>query len=53
MAVVIMAAISMVWYSLVAVTVAQTRASQLYQSMSQWVDRAAGIVFLFFGADLV
>lgn len=53
MAVLIMAAISMIWYSLVAVVVAQTRASQLYQSMSHWVDRVAGVVFLLFGVDLV
>lgn len=53
MAVVVMAAISMVWYSLVAVAVIQTRASHLYQSMSHWIDRVSGVVFLLFGADLV
>lgn len=53
MAVVLMATISMVWYSLVVVVVAQTRAREIYQSMSHWVDRVAGIVFLLFGADLL
>lgn len=52
-AVVVMAAISMAWYSIVAVVVARTRASRIYQSMRHWIDRVAGAVFLFFGADLI
>lgn len=51
-AIVVMASISMTWYSIVALIVAQTRAGRIYQLMSHWIDRVAGLIFLFVGVDL-
>lgn len=52
-AVAIMAAISMAWYGLVATVLASDRISRAYARSSRWLERAAGTLFILFGARLI
>jgi len=51
-AVLVMAAVALVWYSFVACVLTLRPAAALFARLRQWIDRVAGLAFLGFGTKL-
>ena len=48
----VMAAVSLAWYGVLACALATSRISAVYLGARRWIDRAAGALFVGFGAKL-
>jgi RhtB (resistance to homoserine/threonine) family protein len=51
-AITLMAAISITWYVLVTCLFTMPPMARAYERMTRWIDRAAGVLFIVFGARL-